>query len=140
MQTGVRLLLQLVVQHIRAIIRLIRLPGIRPRCAVRVFLTKVHKADYIANAVGGAGAVSHPYFDLVDIGLRVDDREVLQRIIVVVAEVVAQQVVPVLFIIICLDAECLGLRPALDGYTLALAFLLGKRCRYPQLAKLQLRL
>ena len=107
---------------------------------IRFLFAEIHQTHDIAGVGGGARSVGDPDIQSQQLHLRVDDRQVLHRLIIGIPEILRQQEVAVFLVLIRLDLKGLRAGTALHGHRLALRPLVGDDGRQPELAELHLRL
>ena len=103
-------------------------------------LAQVRKSNDVTRLVVVATLVCDPYLDLVDRDARGYIRHARHRLFIVVAEIMAQEKMPVLVVTVPADVESRHLRTALAAHRLCLAVLLADQRLDLEFAELQIRL
>ena len=103
---------------------------------VGCIFSQVHKSNHIAHVGIDLVAVRDPDLGAGNDDVRPDDGQGRHGLVVLTAEVIRQEKVPVHVVLVGRDIESCGLRPALYGHTLVLTTLLRQHRSHGHTAKL----
>ena len=86
--------------------------------------TKILESHDVAVFRDSSSDIGQPYFDLYNVHIGGDNRQLGKAFFVIIAKILGDEEVLIIFIFICPDREFGCLRIPLDGYVLRLALLL----------------